>query len=221
MEAQNNAAEILAALAQSQVSPLTRNLAEPQFLELLVQRALQQPADGAAPEPGAAAANGDGGSNSSSSEGDAAAAASSKADEAAAAAATGAAAAAAGSAGDGGGGGSSARMHALNVCISLVEPLPPSPAEQQAAAQGLGLAPMPAAAVDVAVVEVHATMRAQAIQCISKSIDRLVDLLEAVDADHQLPTSYGLLQPPVGLARIKAVELLAALLHSGDEAAGP
>lgn len=63
-------------------------------------------------------------------------------------------------------------------------------------------------------------MRAQAIQCISKSIDRLVALLEAVDANRHLPTSYGLLHPPVGLARLKAVELLAALLHSGDEAAG-
>lgn len=44
LEAQTNAAEILAALAQSQVSPLTRNLAEPAFLQLLVERALRQPA---------------------------------------------------------------------------------------------------------------------------------------------------------------------------------
>jgi len=66
VEAQSNAAEILAALAQSQVSPLTRNLAEPQFLELLVERALRQPAQAAsrsaaseASEPAAApAANG-------------------------------------------------------------------------------------------------------------------------------------------------------------------
>ncbi len=107
----------------------------------------------------------------------------------------------------------------LNVCIALVEPLPPTP-EQQAAAQGLGLGQLPPPAIDVAAAEIHAAMRAQAIQCISKSIDRLVALLEAVDADRQLPTSYGLLCPPVGLARLKAVELLAALLHSGDEAAG-
>ena len=118
------------------------------------------------------------------------------------------------------GGSSSAMMHALNVCIALVEPLPPSPAEQQAAAQGLSLGALPVPAIDAAAVELHAAMRAQAIQCMSKSIDRLAALLEAVDGSRKLPTSYGLLQPPVGLARLKAVELLAALLHSGDEAAG-
>lgn len=109
----------------------------------------------------------------------------------------------------------------LNVCIALVEPLPPTPADQQAAAQAIGLASgMPPPAVDAAAAEVHAAMRAQATQCIARSIDRLVELLEAADQGRQLPTSYGLLQPPVGLPRLKAVELLAALLHSGDEAAG-
>lgn len=109
----------------------------------------------------------------------------------------------------------------LNVCIALVEPLPPTPADQQAAAQAIGLAGgMPPPAVDAAAAEVHAGMRAQATQCIARSIDRLVGLLEAADQGRQLPTSYGLLHPPVGLPRLKAVELLAALLHSGDEAAG-
>ncbi len=108
----------------------------------------------------------------------------------------------------------------LNVCIALVEPLPPNPAEQQAAAQAIGMGGMPPPSVDAAAAEVHAAMRAQATQCIARSIDRLVALLEAADEGRQLPTSYGLLQPPVGLPRLKAVELLAALLHSGDEAAG-
>jgi hypothetical protein len=117
--------------------------------------------------------------------------------------------------------GNSAMYHALNVCIALVEPLPPTPADQQAAAQAIGLpGGMPPPAVDAAAAEVHAAMRAQATQCIARSIDRLVALLEATDQGRQLPTSYGLLQPPVGLPRLKAVELLAALLHSGDEAAG-
>jgi serine/threonine-protein phosphatase 6 regulatory subunit 3 len=116
--------------------------------------------------------------------------------------------------------GNSAMYHALNVCIALVEPLPPTPADQQAAAQAIGLpGGMPPPAVDAAAAEVHAAMRAQATQCIARSIDRLVALLEATDQGRQLPTSYGLLQPPVGLPRLKAVELLAALLHSGDEAA--
>ncbi|KAI7837910.1 hypothetical protein COHA_008291 [Chlorella ohadii] len=226
LEAQTNAAEILAALAQSQVSPLTRNLAEPAFLELLVERALRQPAaakaavageaaaavegglaEGAAAEGSSAqagtepAANGDAASSHSSST---QAAEDSEADlEESLLQASG----------------NSAMYHALNVCIALVEPLPPNPAEQQAAAQAIGLGGMPPPSVDAAAAEVHAAMRAQATQCIARSIDRLVALLEAADEGRQLPTSYGLLQPPVGLPRLKAVELLAALLHSGDEAA--
>lgn len=253
VEAQSNAAEILAALAQSQVSPLTRNLAEPQFLELLVERALRHPApaapaaasaqtdappaaaqhgseppaaaEPASSEPGSGAAA-DAGKSAADGEATAADAAPKGKDAKPAAGAESAAPAAACSGADasavasdlGSSNSSSAMMHALNVCIALVEPLPPTP-EQQAAAQGLGLGPLPTPAIDAAAVEIHAAMRAQAIQCISKSIDRLVALLEAVDADRQLPTSYGLLRPPVGLARLKAVELLAALLHSGDEAA--
>ncbi len=61
LEAQTNAAEILAALAQSQVSPLTRNLAEPAFLELLVERALRQPAAAKAAAAGEAVAAAEGG----------------------------------------------------------------------------------------------------------------------------------------------------------------
>lgn len=222
LEAQTNAAEILAALAQSQVSPLTRNLAEPAFLELLVERALRQPgaaakaaaaAEGSVAEAAAAddsppakepATNGDAASSHSSSSESAAAAESEAELEESLLLASG----------------NSAMYHALNVCIALVEPLPPTPADQQAAAQAIGLASgMPPPAVDAAAAEVHAAMRAQATQCIARSIDRLVELLEAADQGRQLPTSYGLLQPPVGLPRLKAVELLAALLHSGDEAA--
>lgn len=259
VEAQSNAAEILAALAQSQVSPLTCNLADPAFLELLVERALRSPEPAAAapaaadaaeqPAGEAAAAGGEAGAKAetageapagsgASAEASAPAAvpAAANGDATAAAAEGGGAAqqpsaepevagaaapAAAAAQGSASGGSSSAMYHALNVCIALVEPLPPSLAEQQAAAQGLGLGGgMPTPAVDAAAAEVHTAMQAQATQCISRSIDRLVALLDAEEPGRQLPTSYGLLQPPVGLARLKAVELLAALLHTGDEVAG-
>lgn len=195
VEAQSNAAEILAALAQSQVSPLARNLAEPEFMELLVTRALRHPGDEDAGTDGAvggAPVGGVDGAGGRASYGEEMLA----------------------------GSGSSVMYHALNVCIALVEPLPPSPAEQQATAQALGLDAPPVPPVQVAAAEVHRAMRAQATQCIARSITPLVVLLDAVDEGRQLPTSYGLLQPPVGLARLKAVELLAALLQSGDEAAG-
>jgi hypothetical protein len=247
IEAQGNAAEVLAALAQSQSSPLTKNLADPAFLELLVQRALRRPAAhaaAAAEESGEAGAAG----HAEAAESDAAAAeeasceaeadgdAGDGGEAAAAAAATASEGAkagggaddaatppsgAAGPSGDEDSAASSAAMvHALNVCIALVEPLPPSPAEAQAAAGGMGMGSPLVQGVDAAAAEVHAVMRAQATRCIAASIDALVALLEAPDPARVLPTSYGLLRPPVGLARLKAVELLAALLHSGDEAAG-
>ncbi|KAI3432394.1 hypothetical protein D9Q98_003950 [Chlorella vulgaris] len=259
VEAQSNSAEILAALAQSQVSPLTRNLADPAFLELLVQRALpdqgvassapggggdtagsrtpdKQAGSGSPPATIVTAANGDGAEPPAQCEAAASDASPSeplpKSTEGGAA--TGEAAAADGAAGssdsgdsvssgvDSAPGGSAlmhARVHALNVCIALVEPLPPSPADQQAAAAGLSIGAAPSPGIDTAAAEVHAAMRGQATRCVAKYMHRLVALLESADPSRRLPTSYGLLHPPVGLARLKAMELLAALLHSGDETA--
>jgi hypothetical protein len=116
-----------------------------------------------------------------------------------------------------------AMTHALNVCIALVEPLPPSQAEAQAAAAaaaGLGLGPPPPPAVDAAAAELHAAMHAEAVRCLARSVGHLVALLEPTEGDAALPTSYGLLRPPLGLPRLKAVELLAARLRSGDADAG-
>lgn len=52
-------------------------------------------------------------------------------------------------------------------------------------------------------------------------VEPLVAVLRSSDAT--LPaaseTSYGLLQPPLGRCRLKVVELLAALLRAGDDAA--
>jgi hypothetical protein len=260
VEAQSNSAEILAALAQSQVSPLTRNLADPAFLELLVQRALpDQGVASSAPGGGGdtagsrtpdklagggsppativTAANGDGAEPPAQCKAAASDASPSEPlpKSTAGGAATGEAAAADGEAGssdigdsvsggaDSAPGGSAlmhARVHALNVCIALVEPLPPSPADQQAAAAGLSIGAAPSPGIDTAAAEVHAAMRGQATRCVAKYMHRLVALLESADPSRRLPTSYGLLHPPVGLARLKAMELLAALLHSGDETAG-
>lgn len=147
VEAQNNAAEILAAIAQSQVSPLTRNLAGPEFIEQLFQRAL-------APEGGVV-------------------------------------------------------THALNVCIALLEPLPQ---EQQ-------LPPSQLAAADAPSADTQAKLRQQAIKCISQSVGQLVAMLD--DAPHAaLETPFGVVEPPMGSSRLKAVELLAVLMRTGDAVAG-
>lgn len=147
VEAQNNAAEILAAIAQSQVSPLTRNLASPEFIEQLFKRAL-------APEGGIV-------------------------------------------------------THALNVCIALLEPLPQ---EQQ-------LPPSQLAAADAPSPDTQAMVKQQAINCISQSVDQLVAMLDDAP-DRALETPYGLIKPPMGSSRLKAVELLAVLMRTGDSVAG-
>lgn len=146
VEAQNNAAEILAAIAQSQVSPLTRNLASPEFIEQLFKRAL-------APEGGIV-------------------------------------------------------THALNVCIALLEPLPQ---EQQ-------LPPSQLAAADAPSPDTQAMVKQQAINCISQSVDQLVAMLDDAP-DRALETPYGLIKPPMGSSRLKAVELLAVLMRTGDSVA--
>lgn len=147
VEAQNNAAEILAAIAQSQVSPLTRNLASPEFIEQLFQRAL-------APEGGVV-------------------------------------------------------THALNVCIALLEPLP---TEQQ-------LPPSQLAAADAPSADTQAKVKQQAIKCISQSVGQLVAMLDDAP-DTALETPFGLVKPPMGSSRLKAVELLAVLMRTGDATAG-
>jgi serine/threonine-protein phosphatase 6 regulatory subunit 3 len=102
-----------------------------------------------------------------------------------------------------------AATHALNVCIALLEP-PPS-AEMH---HGGGMMMPP----DGAAAEVHERLRAEAIRCVSAACGRLVALLDGA-AGAELRTSYGLIRPPVGQLRLKAVDLLAALLRTGDPGA--
>jgi serine/threonine-protein phosphatase 6 regulatory subunit 3 len=108
-----------------------------------------------------------------------------------------------------------AATHALNVCIALLDPPPPGePGLPGVHSPNVTLppdAPPPAS-------EVHERLRAEAIRCVSAAADRLADLLEAGGAG-ELRTSYGLVAPPVGQLRLKAVELLAALLRTGDAGA--
>lgn len=139
-EGQANAAEVLAAVARSLNSPLTRSMASAEFMGRLVDSAL-------GPHDGAAA------------------------------------------------------PHALNVCIALLEPLPPPDPT-------LGGSPQPGA-------DVQEQLRAEAIRCVSAAVDRLVSLLDQA-GEGELRTSYGVVRPPVGQLRLKAVDLLAALLRTAD-----
>lgn len=147
-EGQANAAEVLAAVARSAASPLTRSMASADFMERLVDAAL-------APHDGRAA------------------------------------------------------THALNVCIALLEPLPPSDPTMV----GSGMGGNSAAAV-------HEQLRAEAIRCVAAASERLVSLLDDASAGTgELRTSYGLVRTPVGQLRLKAVDLIAALLRTADPGA--
>jgi len=155
-EGQANAAEVVAAVARSMTSPLTRSMVSGEFMERLVDAAL-------APHDGRAA------------------------------------------------------THALNVCIALLEPLPPSdPNMQQMGTTGGGNSN----SAGTSSADIHQQLRAEAIRCVAAAADRLVALLDdsAVGAG-ELRTSYGIVRTPVGQLRLKAVDLIAALLRTADSGA--
>jgi serine/threonine-protein phosphatase 6 regulatory subunit 3 len=146
-EAQANAAEVLAAVARSSASPLTRRMASADFMQQLVEAALAPHEDRAA-------------------------------------------------------------THALNVCIALLDPdTAPTPDPTLGPNQSLNGAD-----------DVHERLREEAIRCIASATDRLVLMLDTQHIE-ELKTSYGVVRPPVGQLRLKAVDLLAALLRTGDHGA--
>ncbi|KAL6766307.1 hypothetical protein ACKKBG_A35495 [Auxenochlorella protothecoides x Auxenochlorella symbiontica] len=132
-----------------------------------------------------------------------------------------------------------AASHALDVCLALLEPVAGGLAHAGAAAaepvaHAMHAVPIPAPRpVEAeggraqAAAAAHATLRAGAIACLSRDVGRLVGMLEVGDGDAAgtgLPggpwlASYGMLGRPVGHVRLKAVELLASLLHTGDSGA--
>jgi serine/threonine-protein phosphatase 6 regulatory subunit 3 len=59
--------------------------------------------------------------------------------------------------------------------------------------------------------------RADALRAMLVYLPQLVSFVASSDADAEQETPYGLLAPPLGRARLKVVELLAVLLHVGDE----
>lgn len=63
-------------------------------------------------------------------------------------------------------------------------------------------------------------MRSVGLQEIVARLGRLKQIMQnSKPVDKQLPTPFGLLAPPLGTARLKAVELVAALVHTGDPVA--
>jgi serine/threonine-protein phosphatase 6 regulatory subunit 3 len=155
-EGQANAAEVVAAVARSVTSPLTRSMVSGEFMERLVDAAL-------APHDGRAA------------------------------------------------------THALNVCIALLEPLPPSDPNMQQMGNVSGGNGNPAGTSSA---DIHQQLRAEAIRCVAAAADRLVALLDdSVVGSGELRTSYGVVRTPVGQLRLKAVDLIAALLRTADSGA--
>ena len=140
----------------------------------------------------------------------------------------------------------SALVPALEVCGALLEPRrggaafdaaygspPPLPvegfgfgdagadagADPDAAAAAAGSAAGVAAAIGAGAAAAAARQRADALRAMLVYLPQLASRLDIGDADagRTLETSYGRLAPPLGRARIKVAELLAALLHAGDD----
>ncbi|GBF89982.1 hypothetical protein Rsub_02688 [Raphidocelis subcapitata] len=105
---------------------------------------------------------------------------------------------------------------ALEVCSALLEPRRGlegmGGGDGPTGGGGLGEGASPTAAAAAA-----ARPRADALRAMLVYLPQLVSFLASSDADTVQETPYGLLAPPLGRARLKVVELLAVLLHVGDE----
>jgi len=104
-----------------------------------------------------------------------------------------------------------ALTHALNLCIALLEPIH-SLTEAHHHQYGGG------DPVSQDILDLQMQLRHGAVRCVAKSVNKLVAMLDD-QKDLEMRTSYGVIRPPVGQSRLKAVELLAALLRAGEEEA--
>uniref|UniRef100_A0A7I4DLV2 Uncharacterized protein n=1 Tax=Physcomitrium patens TaxID=3218 RepID=A0A7I4DLV2_PHYPA len=93
-------------------------------------------------------------------------------------------------------------VHSLSVCISLLDPKRAASVAAAGAARGQHLTePVPTANPET----------------VEGMLQRLGDLLEVLDVskdEKMLPTTYGRLQPPLGIHRLKIVEFIAVLLRA-------
>uniref|UniRef100_A0A0D3G0G8 Uncharacterized protein n=1 Tax=Oryza barthii TaxID=65489 RepID=A0A0D3G0G8_9ORYZ len=97
-------------------------------------------------------------------------------------------------------------VHSLSVCISLLDPKRLVLASYQVFRSQLS----------------HATLVTASPETVGGMLDSLGDLLKLLDvssAENVLPTTYGVLQPPLGKHRLKIVEFISVLLSIGSEAA--
>lgn len=97
-------------------------------------------------------------------------------------------------------------VHSLSVCISLLDPKRLVLASYQVFRSQLS----------------HATLVTASPETVGGMLDSLGDLLKLLDvssAENVLPTTYGVLQPPLGKQRLKIVEFISVLLSIGSEAA--
>lgn len=104
--------------------------------------------------------------------------------------------------------GSKVLVTALDVCAALLEP---RRAQQEPSPDGAS--PMPSTAGG-------SNSHSQAISSMLQYIPQLMEHLKEPQgeaAEEQQETPYGILAPPLGRARLRIVELLAALLRVGDD----
>lgn len=101
----------------------------------------------------------------------------------------------------------SALIHALSVCISLLDP---RRSASKVLIYSFTSQPLDEPSVQVDIETIHAML---------PKLDVLLKLLEVSSDDKILSTTYGELSPPFGKHRLQIVEFIAVLLGTGDEVA--
>ncbi|XP_024382791.1 uncharacterized protein [Physcomitrium patens] len=98
-------------------------------------------------------------------------------------------------------------VHSLSVCISLLDP------KRAASVAAAGLARGQHAA------EPLSTANPETVEGMLQRLGDLLAVLDVSKDEKTLPTTYGQLQPPLGIHRLKIVEFIAVLLRANSEGA--
>eukprot|EP00850_Spirogloea_muscicola_P011273 SM000069S20710 [mRNA] locus=s69:421571:428778:+ [translate_table: standard] len=101
----------------------------------------------------------------------------------------------------------SALIHSLSVCINLLDPKRAASAAVAGAARGMQGREGPKVA------------NPETVDGMLQQLGELVSLLDVIGDEAVLPTTYGLLKPPLGIHRLKIVEFIAVLLRTKSEVA--
>ncbi|XP_024390594.1 uncharacterized protein [Physcomitrium patens] len=98
-------------------------------------------------------------------------------------------------------------LHSLSVCISLLDPKRAASIAAAGAARGQHF------------IEPVITANPETVEGMLQRLGDLLAVLDVSKDEKMLPTTYGRLQPPLGVHRLKIVEFIAVLLRANSDGA--